>query len=358
MRKVFFLLAVLGASLFALDAHSQILRNGEQAPSGAIIYSLPSTTVTLQVVAEHESFVAGPYAKYAQKYLGIEANENSGDSYKIKDIKMVPYIEADPSISVAINLGNSKNASANFLNFCSQGLIVSSDSYTGKQNAWRFPSIANNSQFAGSDAINNLTSTSTTLYKTVSTASGLEKVPVQQQQVIEKSLEKKAQETASMIFKLRQKRMDLITGETDITYSGEAMKSVLDEISRLEQDYLSLFIGKSIKDEQSAVYDIIPDPTNAKQIYIAFRLSDTQGLLPSNDVSGRPFVLEFIANDEPINNVALSSLQSISKGKVAYRKPITVTVKLLDSQKVVMQSRMPVYQFGKVLFFPVETAIK
>lgn len=339
-------------------AEAQILTHGDAVPQGAIIYSLPSTTVSLKVTARHEAFVAGPYAAYAQKYLGVDARKNSGDTYAIESVEMLPYIEADPAVSVAVNLGTAKNASANFLNFSSQGLIVTSDSYTGKPAAWRFPSVAGNDEFAKSGIASNLSNQSTTLYKSVKTAEGLEKVPVQQTQVVEKSLEKKAEETANMIFKLRQKRIDIITGDTDATYSGEAMNAVLNEIGRLEEEYLSLFLGKSVADQQTVVFDVIPTASNSKQMYIAFRLSDTQGLLPANNVSGRPIVLELVADGENIAPTAFNEALAASKGKIVYRKPVTVLAKLIDGQNVLMQSRIPVYQLGKILTFPIDIAVK
>ncbi|MEG0891672.1 MAG: DUF4831 family protein [Bacteroidales bacterium] len=350
---------LVAALLFAaLSVNAQILTSGESVPQGAIIYSLPSTTISFKVTASHESFVAGPYAQFSQKYLGIDARKTSGDTYIIDAIEMLPYVETDPAVSVAINLGSSKTASANFINFCSQGLIVTSDSYTGKPAAWRFPSVANNSEFNNSGVSSNLANRSTTLYKNVKTADGLEKVSVQQAQVVEKSLEKKAEETANTIFKLRQKRVDIITGDTDATYSGEAMGSILGEISKLEQEYLSLFIGKSIVDEQTSVFDVIPTASNAKQMYIAFRFSDNQGLLSANNVAGRPIVLELVAVGEKIAPTPFSEAQASSKGKVIYRKPVTVLAKLIDGQKVIMESRVPVYQFGKILTFPIDIAIK
>lgn len=354
--RMFFLASAVLAG--GIDAGAQVLLQGEQAPQGAIIYSLPSTTIGLKVTANHESFVAGPYAKYAQKYLGVDARTESGDTYIIQSVEMVPYLEADPSISIAVNVGTSKNASANFLNFCSQGLIVTSESYTGKGASWRFPSAVGNSEFVNSGATSNLATQSSTLYKSVKTAEGLEKVPVQQNQVVEKSLEKKAAETAEMIFKLRKKRIDIITGDTDATYSGEAMGAALEEISRLEQEYLSLFVGKSVTDTQTAVFDVVPDGENAKQMYIAFRISDTQGLLPANNMSGRPIVLEFVEESEPIAPTNINEVAVAPKGKVVYRKPVVVAVRLLDGQKVIMQSRVPVYQFGKILVFPIDVAVK
>ena len=36
-------------------------------PEGYVTYSLPMTTITLDVEAVQETFYAGPYAKYAEK---------------------------------------------------------------------------------------------------------------------------------------------------------------------------------------------------------------------------------------------------------------------------------------------------
>ena len=354
MKTIKNVLILAAAMLFGVGANGQILQNGVPAPAGAIVYSLPSTTISLKVTAEHESFVAGPYAKYAEKYLGIEARTESGDFYTLGAIEMIPCIEADPSVRVAVSLGTSKTASANFLNFCSQGLIMTSDSYTGKQAQWRFPSAVNNSDFASSGATSNLDSRTTTLYKSVD---GLEKVPVQQTQVVEKSIERKAEETASMIFRLRQKRMDIITGDTDATYSGEAMAAAIEEITRLEQEYLSLFIGKSVTDEQTVVFDVVPKAENGnKQMYIAFRISDTQGLVPASNMSGRPIVLEL--QKDGTHSAGTSEAASSAKGRIYYRQPATMTARLLDGQKEIMQGRMPVYQLGQTLSFPIDIAVK
>ncbi len=338
----------------AIEAESQILRPGEVLPQGALVYSLPSTTLRFVAEAAHESFIAGPYAKFAQKYLGIQAREESGEFYKLSSVEMTPYIEADNSSNIAINLGSSKNASANFLEFINQGLIIWSDSYAGKQEKASFQSVQDKSVFASSLSISNLTNEKSILYKTVQTVSGLERVAVQQNQVVEKSLEKRAEETAALIFKLRAKKVDIITGETDATFSGEALKSAIDEMNRLESEYLSLFIGKSVTDTQRMGFDVVPSKDNSKQIYIAFRISDNLGLLPSDNLSGRPVVLEL--TPEPKAAEAPSMDITNTKGKVLYRKPAVMIARLLDGQTLLLQSRTPVYQLGNVLSFPLEIA--
>lgn len=356
MKKMRLFVALMLVAGLQLSASAQVL-DGVEAPAGAVVYSLPSTTIALKVTAEHESYQAGPYAMYAKKYLGIDVRQGSGDFYTIKSVELVPYVEADPAVSAAVSLQGSKAAPATFLSMSSQGLVVLSDGYSGKPAQWRFASGVGAQDFLAGTA-SNIDITTTTLYKTVMSADGVEKVPVKQTQTVEKSLEKKAEETAELIFKLRQKRVDIITGDTDATFSGEAMAATLKEIQRLEDEYMSMFIGKSVKDEQTAVFDVVPKASNQKHIYIAFRLSDTQGLLPANNIQGRPFVLELTADGEPIAPTAVSEAALATKGRIAYRKPVTVMARLLDGQKVLLQTRVPVYQLGKIMSFPLDVTLK
>ena len=357
MKRVKLFFAALLVAGMSLSAAAQVLNPGETAPSGTVLYSLPSTTIVLKVTAQHESYQAGPYAAYAKKYLGIDVRPASGEFYKIKAIEMFPYVEADPSVSAVVNLQGSKTAAANFLQMCSQGLVVLSDGYTGKPAHWRFQSAVNSADFL-QGAASNIDNVTTTLYKTVMGAEGIEKIPVKQDQAVVKSLEQKAEETAQMIFKLRQKRVDIITGDTDATFSGEAMAATLSEIKRLEDEYMSMFVGKSVFDEQTMVFDVVPDASKQKHLYIAFRLSDNQGLLPANNMQGRPVVLELAKDVEPISPTAVADAVAATKGKVAYRKPVTVIAKVMDGQKVLIQTRIPVYQLGKILSFPTETLMR
>lgn len=341
-------------------AGAQILEAGQEQPAGVVIYSLPQTSIMLTVVAEKETFVAGPYAQFAQKYMGSEARTADEVRYTLKSIDLAPYLEADPSTRIAINLSGKGTASANFLQLCSQGLIVASDSYTGKPEAWRFPTIANNDVFAGKDVEGNLTSATTTLYKTVNTAEGFQRVAVSQSQVVEKSLEKKAQETANTIFDLRKSRMQIITGDTDATYSGEAMQAAIAEITRLEQEYMSLFYGASTTSIQTMNFDVVPTASTSNQMYVAFRISDNEGLLPPNEVAGRPIVIQ-LTFDKTANITTggiAAGARPVAAGTVYYRVPAVATARVMDGSQTLLQTRIPVYQFGQMLFFPLNSVLK
>lgn len=317
-------------------------------PEGTMIYALPKTTLTLKVTAEKETFLAGPYAQYARKYLGNDARTEDAVTYSVKAIDMVPYIEADLDNTYTVSLSAKDASSSGFVQMCSQGIIALSDSYTGKEDAWRFPSLASNDRFNGKEGSGNLTTSTTTLYRTEKTADGFRRVAVQQSEVVEKSLEKKAAEAAQTIFSLRKSRIQIITGDTDATFSGEALKAAIDEITRLEEEYLTLFYGITERSLQTMQFDVTPDAANSRQMYVAFRISDTEGLLPSDNLAGRPVVLQITgakAKEAQISDASGRKAAGTRK-QIYYRIPATSTVRILDGEEMLLQSRVPVYQLG------------
>ncbi len=345
MKRTLTLIAAALTIASAIPAQAQALSGGKSAPAGSVVYSLPVTAITFRVDAVRQDFVAGPYAQYAKKYMGSEARTSNEVTYYLKSIRLTPYLEADPTVRYSVNL---KGSGDSFLQLCSQGLVVASDAYTGKEELWRFPSLAGADRFAGKDAEDNLSTTTTTLYKNVKTAAGYEQVAVSQSQVVEKSAEKKAGETAATIFRLRSMRMAIVTGDTDATYSGEAMQAAIAELLRMEQEYMSLFYGTTVESVQTMNFDVVPLADRKEQKYVAFRLSDTDGLLPASDYSGRPIVLDLELDD-------LAAVSASDKsGGIFYRVPRTATARVMDGESMLMQTRIPIYQLGETLSFPVK----
>ena len=326
-----------------------------------VTYSLPQTSVHLKVTAEKESFVAGPYARFAQKYLGAAARTADATVYRLKSVDLTPCTEANPSESYTVDLSRTEEGLAGFLAFSAQGLVSTGGGNAAPGATWRFPAPAPSDAFSAKDLGENLTNATTTLYKSVVDGSSFSRVAVQQSEVVEKSLENKAAEAAQRIFDLRKSRVQIITGDTDATYSGEAMGAAIAEITRIEQEYLSLFYGLSETSEQTMHFDVVPEAARESQMYIAFRLSDTEGLLPSTDIAGRPFVLEFTVESrmkepepaaEPTQESAKKKKPEPEPERVHYRIPATTLVRLLDAENLLLQSRIPVFQLGTDCTFP------
>ena len=325
-------------------------------PVGFLTYSLPSTTISLDVEAVQEKFYAGPYARYAEKYLGIKARQTDETTFQITQIRMVPLLEADQSRRYTVNVKKG-TSDATFLKLSASGLVSFSDANFGDESVWRFPTRTQG-DFSDKGVSSNLTSEATTLYRNSKTESAYSRVAVQQSMVVEKSLEQKAAETAEMILKLRQQRLQIVTGDTDATYSGEAMGAAIEEITRLEKEYMTLFIGYSDFQQQKMRFDVIPQPGLESQMYVAFRLSDTAGLVPADNLSGKPIVMEIVPQAFAEPQVSADILANAKEVEVYYRIPAICTVKLMDGANLLLQSRMPVYQLGKESSLPVNVILK
>ena len=319
---------------------------------GTVSYALPITSLTFDVDAVQEKFFAGPYAKFAQKYLGIEAREKDEQTYHLSGVRITPNIEADQSSRYVVTL-DAKGAASAFLQMTSQGLVSTRDGSFGDESVWRFP-VRSSGDFSDKGVASNYTAESATLYQNVKQESAYNKVSVQQNMVVEKSLEKKAQEAAQMIFNLRKTRIQIITGDTDANYGGDAMGAALEEISRLEKEYITLFTGYSEFQTQSKRFDLVPTPGSASNLQVVFRLSDEDGLLPADDLGGKPYFISIEA--QPITESAAPSKAKSGKAPfIVYRIPAICTVKLSDGADILLQSRIPIHQFGLDKTYPIST---
>lgn len=320
----------------------------QENPSGTVTYALPQTVISLEVEAVRESFFAGPYAGFASKYLGIEADLEDKTGYQVTDVRLTPRIEADQSARYTVTLP-SKGEKNSFLLLTSQGLISTSDGSFGQESVWRFPSLVD-ADFAGRGLSSNLSSESSTLYRSSKDGEAFGTLSVSQDIVVAKSLEMKAREAADIILRLRETRINIITGDTDASYEGEAMEAAIAEISRLEKEYLSLFIGYSEYQTQKVCFDVVPQDDSRNHVYVAFRISDTDGLVSSDNVSGKPYMLDI--ESEGLT-AAGSGAKVNTKGSILYRIPAICNVKLTDGVNLLLQTRIPVYQFGITSSYPI-----
>ena len=308
-----------------------------------VSYSLPQTTVTVEVDAVQESFFAGPYAQYAKKFLGIDVRRSDSFRSYLKEVRLLTRVEADPSARYTVE---TKGAEERFLALSTQGLVSFQDKLEAGDLVWRF-SPKPEADF-GTRGVTSQTRTETrTTWQEVQTDTAFVRVPVEESYQVDKTPEMKAQEAADLILKARKERFNISTGNTDATFSGEALGAALAELDRVEKEYLTLFTGYTVTREQSGSFDVIPSAKARKQIYPAFQLSDREGLVP---VGGDTvFSLEL----EPVEVPEAENVKE-SRNSVHYRIPAVCNVKLSSEGKTLFQSRFPVYQLGRECLYPLK----
>ena len=297
------------------------------------IYSLPSTTFVVEVDAVQEYFFAGPYATFAPKMLGFSAPEKDAVTAYVTRVALQPCVEADPSARYPVEAGLEY-----LLSLSAQGLVCFRDTLEAEALRWRFSPLPSrdwtDKGLTGSDVLR----TETTV-EMVQVDTGFVQMPVTRKVPGTKTLEEKAAEAAEIILNVRQERMYIAMGHTDATFSGEALQAALEELSRIEEEYLALFRGYTVERPLHGIFDVQPSADERVQRYVAFVLSDTDGLKAEG--RGTPFYLELEAetNPEPVDAGGRRRV-------LRYREPAICTVRLTQDGRDLLVTRAPVYQLG------------
>ncbi len=159
------------------------------------------------------------------------------------------------------------------------------------------------------------------------------------------TLEEAASEAVNTIYSLRRHRMELITGDAGENVFGEGLKAALDEIDRLEQSYLELFLGKRIVTTSSHRYVVYPQTD--KQQYVVCRFSAADGLLPDNDLSGDMVLLQINPTEPQTTNIAASEREpSVVSCRVAAPSECRVICNGRQFESVTL----PIFEFGRTVY--------
>ena len=250
---------------------------GANETAGGLTVAQPRTILAVDLTVEHDVTLSGPYARYAQKYLGVRAPLTDKTVWSVTGAQ-IALLDGDTYLNAAA------------------------------------PAPA---------------STRLQPDKTDMTTPALEDA---------------ARTAAAQIFSLRRHRIELVTGEAGENVFGEGLKAALEEIDRLEQSYLELFLGKRIVSTETRRYVVCPQAD--KKQYIVCRFSPAAGLLPDTDLSGDIVLLQI----EP-SGVAKSDLEAGPKETqvVACRVADPSTCIVVSGGREYARAVLPVFEFGRTI---------
>lgn len=256
---------------------------------GQTTYRQPRTTLAVDLTVECSCAIAGPYARYAQKCLGMRAPLTDRIEWRIVDAD-VALVEPDAAL-YAQELPAQKQ----------------------EQRSW---AVAD-TDFA---------------------AFGVER-----SNALSLTDEEMAQAAAARLFSLRHHRQELITGEAGENVFGAGLQAALDEIARQEQELLELFLGKEVTTTTSHRYLINPDA--AKLQYLVCRYSREEGVLPSSDLMGDMILLQIVPEETVGADVVEAGVKETSTAEciVANR----AVCKLSVSGKEMVRKELPIFEFGR-----------
>lgn len=334
------------------------------SPSGAtegVVYSLPQTGIRIHIKATRERFVNGPFCNYASKLLGIDnAPTASSDRWNMDEMSLETFSQPDPD-QVHKALGQA----AQLVSLTESGILAGINS--GVKTA---ESAIETQSFLTKDLQNRVNFTDLSIWSFYSPTDSTKSF-----KMVSKNIDQKATEAAETIFNLRNSRFALLTNADDEPLpDGKSFEVMRDELAKMEENYLALFIGKSAKQNYEFSFDFVPGEKTAKG-EVFFRFSEDRGILPKSDLSGRPIVIEITKDDNlAAKQSALSTSTNPEAGKsgLYYRMPGMSEIRILDGSKQLAGARAPIAQFGttapvpedlldgsyRIEFFPNTGAVK
>ncbi len=332
-------------------ATSKKIQTIDTLSDNSIVYGLPKSTFVFGVKQVKEKYFPGPFAEYASLLLGIEGVEREiNERYYVDNISISQYRELDSEMMFVINPGDER---IEYLKLSKQGLIFFPENINVND-------VFNNSN---GESIDKHLFTNTTLkpnynikntsLSRVSGQNDYSGVPVMRKQLVQKSKIDKAKEAAEVILNIRERRLLLLLGEEELFPVGEAMQSIIDELARIEKEYLSLFIGKRLKAEQIYYFEYTPDKQDIELPYVLFRFADNKGIVDENNFEGRPFVVDIEGLSTQIEDSVVVSNGLLSNShRIYYRIPEVVTIKIVDKSNILARKRVLIEQFGKISSAP------
>ncbi len=314
------------------------------------IYALPKTGLKIEIGYQIVSFIPGPYADYAQRMLGIDGvKKDRTQTYFLKSAMVETTTEPDGHTFFSVGTLEGQHDRNLLQRMESRGLILGGDYLTEIDIAAIQSSTRENGIFFKDVTMqSNIEVQERTIFKTLITDTSFVRVPVTTQQMERKTIEKKAEEAAKLILEIRSDRYFLSAGLVDPLPASFDIKTAIESLDRLEEEYLSLFIGKSYTEDLKREYYIVPEGHLSEERFTLDQFSTTKGMA---DEEGE--IIELIirpdGNSRSFRNLLPQVPEPDSFNRLYYRIPEVCTVEVVHADKHLLQKRISIFQSGALV---------
>lgn len=329
MKRLLLVISLLIACIGSVSAqyvttHAKTASPGQQ---NGIYYSLPRTVLRFDILIEETQLLRGPYSDYASLVGADDYITDDEVAYRIQSVTLVPTAEADPNATFFVSM-NSKKGEATSFSLTPQGILHGVGVQDLPEVEQPLPPIQSASLIS-------------------------DPVPFKYQHGSGRNMDQSARSALEMINKIRDEKIKLMTGFQETAFTLDTYRQMYADLDQMEQDYLSLFLGKrQVRTFVKTLY-VTPNKEVNKQSVAKF--STEYGLTAGTSGDGDLLVVQCqsLLTTNTINAPSQSAVESLSlENKLFYRIPETVNVKLSLGGEVILEQRATVAQYGVFMLAP------
>lgn len=323
MRKILVVLLIVSSI-----AKSQVVYEGKSN----LIYSLPQTELVIHVTSELVTEIPGKFYQYSERYLAAsEVITVEKQYYRIKSIHFETRTVPDPKRT--FNISPSKKSVTNNITVNEAGLLCGVN-------------VQPTSNYSSKGVMQSLEKEN--ISQTI--------MPIGEDVLQAGSVMKMAEGVAKQIYRLRENREDILSGDVDYTPSDAvSLRAMLEEISNQEKALTELFVG--ITNTKLIDQTLIFKPTGAMNHQVLFRYSSLSGVIDHNDLSGDPYFIN--VSYTPIELVKADKKQKTAKETLYSVVPVLANIEINDfNDKQLYQQNISIPQLGVLMPIPIETMDK
>lgn len=358
MRKVYLSIII---SLFLFSCNPIQIKHISQANKfnkSSFVFALPKTVLTVHLTVEKQIIKNGPYAEFAQKYLGIENTPTKNiEKYKIKNVEMYENSIADTEQIYIMQYKHRLPWKSVIQQ--KDGVILAINqaihNISNNENTYHYTNpTLDQIAFKELSQSSYIKEKIDTIFKQVKVDTTWVRVAVQKKSTDTLKLEDKAKEAAQHIFDIRTRLFDLLTGDMETLPQGEAANTIVEYLKSEEQEYLSMFLGKTYITTVQYIFDIIPESVNQTEFIIA-NFDPDKGIVknPSKNSQTIKLLLNPYDSYKPFTMAQLKFQKAQKKNVFSYRMPVQSEASVFVNDEHMYQKDFWIYQFGKTMEVPV-----
>lgn len=291
-----------------------------------LLYSLPRTQLEVEVVAVKTTKKVGPYYKYANTYLGTSmAIAEESEQWELKEVNIRPFGVANKEEQYLVRF---RTGSSPYMYLSEEGLLLSVNSEpVASETVLATPAIPQSASVLDGNAYSST---------------------ITEEMMLSGSESRMAEMAAKQIYRIRESRINLITGDVDkLPADGESFKIVMTQLEEQEAALTALFLGTTQTEQVVSrfTFDLVGELNNE----LFFRFSEHEGVVDKSDLSGLPVYIDLAVIERgkyPID--AKGKELSIPKDGLAYCIPGRAKVVINFNGEVLREAEFAVAQFGVV----------